>query len=56
MGRCLLCVRVFASVGLAQQHSFTLFLKGILFTSLWLSWAFVVAQAFSSRGEQGTAL
>lgn len=52
--RCLLCVCVFALVGLSQQQSFTLFLKRH-FICLWLSWVFVVAQAFSSSGEQGTA-
>ena len=51
-GACFVCV--FALVGLSQQHSFTLFLKRH-FIYLWLSWVFVVAQAFSSSGEQGTA-
>ena len=53
MGRCLLCVRVFASVGLAQQHSFTLFLKAFnLFLYGWAGplWLLRLSLVVESRG------
>lgn len=53
-GACFVCMCVCFS-GASQQHCCTCLLERS-FICLWLGWVFVVAQAFSSPGEQGTTL